>query len=134
MSTAKPSSKRRLTATKQDQDALQSEILKPEHRGQAGAISSGVWAQRSIGLVEAKSAGHVKARAFQTSLIYERGLPLCSCSKGYFIPKTEGEMQAYLQRLMLRAQSIVERAQAVRRNFYHSTANQTTPLLEEAQP
>jgi len=118
--------KRRLTPTKQELNALQAEIEK--HVGQRSAINSGEWAEKAIGLKERAIAAHVRARAFESHLIYERGLPLCAAGNGYFLPATESEMNDYTARLMLRAQSIVRRAKQVRHNYYHITVKQTTLL------
>lgn len=103
------------------------DILK-KHKGRANAIHSKKIA-RKVGIAEHDSAANIRIRAAITEAMFFYALPVGACGAGYFLIANETELNDYLARLSLRAQSIMKRAKAVRRNYWHSSEQAT---LQEA--
>lgn len=89
-------------------DRLQALMM--DHRGPDNTISSGQIAEMlDIDDGEAQP----KTREAIRTLSEERGVPIASTSRGYFLIETEGQLNDYLERLDSRIAGIQQRKQTV---------------------
>jgi hypothetical protein len=95
------------------------DVLRCLRRGKANALYSGV-IRAEAGLPGGRTEEVVRDTI--KALIYDEGVPIGSCSRGYYIIETDEELEEVAGDLQNRADGCISRANQIRQNWRGANA------------